>query len=137
MRTIMPDVVGKRRLLTLSATASVREAARRMAKRNVRSVLVASRGKLEGIFTGTDLIRVVAGGIDLDRTPLAEVMTPNPETIAPDAPAIEGLRRMQEGRVRHLPVVEKGKLVGIVSRRDFHGQEIDEVEREEDLWERV
>jgi CBS domain-containing protein len=137
MRKIVPDVIGKQRLLTLPESASVREAARQMEKRDVRSVLIASRGKLEGIFTGTDLIRLVAEGADLDKTPLAQVMTRNPQTIGPDANALDGLRRMQDGRFRHLPVVEKGKLVGILSRRDFLGQEIDEIEREDELWQRV
>ena len=131
------DIIGEQRLLTLPESASVREAARQMAKRDVRSVLVANRGKLEGIFTGTDLIRLVGKDTDLDKTPLADVMTRNPQVIGPDANAIDGLRRMQDGRFRHLPVVEKGKLVGILSRRDFLGEEIDEIEREDGLWQRV
>lgn len=137
MRKIVPDVIGKQRLLTLSPTASVREAARRMHKRDVRCVLVASKGRLQGIFTGTDLIRLVAQGADLDNTPLVQVMTKNPCTVTPDTLAIEALRCMRERHFRHLPVVEKDKLVGVVSRRDFLGQEIDEIEHEEALWERV
>lgn len=137
MRKIKPDVIGKQRLLTLPETASVREAARQMNKRDVRCVLIASRGKLEGIFTGTDLIRLVARGADLDGTVLSDVMTRKPHTIAPGASAVEALRCMQDGRFRHLPVVEKGKLVGVLSRRDFLGQEIDEIEREDEVWQRV
>jgi CBS domain-containing protein len=138
MRKIKPDVIAKEQhLLTLPESASVREAARRMQRRDVRCVLVASRGVLKGIFTGTDLIRLVAEAVDLDNTPLSQVMTRSPHTISPDALAVEALRCMQDGRFRHLPVVDKGKLVGIVSRRDFLGYEVDEIERENELWEKV
>jgi CBS domain-containing protein len=138
VRRIIPDVVQSQKLLKLRATATVREAAIGMAKRNVRSVLVANRGKLEGIFTGTDLIgRVVAKRLDPDTTSLRDVMTKDPETVAPDDSAIEALRRMHANGYRHLPIVENGKLVGILSRRDFLSEEEDELEREERLWERL
>ena len=138
VRKLVPDVVRRQRLLKLPATATVREAAQRMARRNVRSALVVDGTRLEGIFTGTDLIDVVARGLDPDATPLSAVMTPDPETVKPDSNAIEALRRMHKCRCRHLPIVdEAGKLVGIVSRRDFLGYEEDEIEREERLWEEL
>ncbi len=138
VRSLVPDVVENQKLLRLAPEASVREAAKRMARRNVRSVLVVKRGRLVGIFTGTDLIgRVVAAGRDPDTTTLAEVMTPNPETITPAENAIEALRRMQARRYRHLPIVENEKLVGILSRRDFLGYEIDEIEHQERIWQRI
>ncbi len=136
MRRIMPDIIKEQHLLELPPSASVREAARQMAHRNVRSVLVSQKGELEGIFTGTDLIQLVAQGADLDQTPVSRGMTRNPHTIGPDDPAILALRRMQDCRCRHLPVVEGKKLVGVVSRRDFHGFEIDEIEREDEIWEK-
>jgi CBS domain-containing protein len=138
LRKVIPDVVNDQKLVTLSPKATVRQAARKMAESNVRSVLVVARGKLEGIFTGTDLInRVVAPGLDPDTTPLADVMTVGPEAIPPDSSAIEALRKMHSGRYRHLPVVEAGKLCGILSRRDFLGFEVEEIERQDTLWQRV
>jgi CBS domain-containing protein len=138
LRKIIPDVVSNQVLVTLSPSATVRQAAQKMAARDVRSVLVTTRGKLEGIFTGTDLIkRVVARGLDPDQTRLREVMTARPDSIDPDANALEALRKMHTGRYRHLPVVAKGKLCGIVSRRDILGFEADAVETEEQLWERI
>jgi CBS domain-containing protein len=138
LRRLIPDVVHDQALVTLSPTATVRQAAKKMAARDVRSVLVTSRGKLKGIFTGTDLInRVVARGLDPDRTKLREVMTARPESIDPDANALEALRKMHTGCYRHLPVVAQGKLCGIVSRRDILGFEADAVESEERLWERI
>jgi CBS domain-containing protein len=129
-RRLVRDVVEGQRLLKLPETATVREAAQHMTRRNVRSVLVAHRGKLIGIFTGTDVIKkVVATGLDPNKTSLSEVMTRDPDSVAPHHHAIDALRRMQERRYRHLPIVDDGKLVGILSRRDFLGYEINEIER--------
>ena len=134
VRKLVPDVVHDQRLLELPPQATVREAAQRMARREVRSALVMEEGKLLGIFTGTDLIgRVVALGLDPDKTLLNRVMTKNPETISAGESAVEALRRMQQGHFRHLPVVDDGKVVGILSRRDFQGYEFDEIEHQERL----
>jgi CBS domain-containing protein len=138
LRKLVPDVVHDQKLLHLPSDATVREAARQMARRQVRSALVIEKGALLGIFTGTDLIgRVVAPGLDPDKTALRQVMTPNPRTIAAGENAIEALRQMHFGRFRHLPVVEGRKVVGVVSRRDFYGFEVDEIERQERLWEEM
>lgn len=138
VRKIMPDIVSDQDILALAGSATVRDAAQGMAQRNCQSVLITEKGRLTGIFTGTDLIRkVVARGLDPDRTPLSDVMTPDPETVSPGFNAVEALHRMQNGRFRHLPVVEDGKLVGVVSRRDFLGHEIDELEHQERLWEQI
>ncbi|MBM3486420.1 MAG: CBS domain-containing protein [Alphaproteobacteria bacterium] len=137
MRRSVRDIIGKKKLVKAPGSASVRVAVKEMVRRDVRSVLVTERGRLAGIFTGTDLMRLVASGCDLDATPLRDVMTRTPRTVAPGEPAIEGLRRMQEGGFRHLPVVDDGKLAGILSRRDYLGFEIDEIEREQEVWERL
>lgn len=138
MRRVVPDVVSNQDLLTLPKTATVEQAAKHMAKRRVRSVLVVDEDQLVGVFTGTDLIeRVIAVGKGPQATVLAEVMSPSPETIAPDRPAIEALRIMQAGGFRHLPVVHKNKLVAVLSRRDFIREEEDEIDLEERLWEEM
>jgi CBS domain-containing protein len=137
-RKLMPEVVHDQKLVELAGTATVREAARLMAARNIGSVLVTTReGQLEGILTERDILcRIVAPGRDPDHTWLHEVMTKDPDTIGPDAPAIEALRRMRDGGYRHLPVVDNGgRLVGIVSRRDFWGDEKTRLEDETRLWE--
>lgn len=130
-RKIIPDVIGKQQLLELPETASVRDAAVRMRDRQVGAVLITRGSNLDGIFTERDVLnRVVAVGRDPDRTPLSEVMTRDPQTIGPDELAVDALRYMCEGGYRHLPVVENGQLVGIVSRRDFLGEEMAAVEDE-------
>jgi CBS domain-containing protein len=138
VRKIMPDIVSDQDLFALAGGASVRDAAQGMAERNCQSVLITDGGRLTGIFTGTDLIRkVVAVGLDPNQTTLSDVMTPDPQTVSPGFNAVEALHRMQNGRFRHLPIVDNGKLVGVVSRRDFLGHEIEELEHQEQLWETI
>jgi CBS domain-containing protein len=138
MRRVVPDIVNNQQLLELPATATVRGAARAMRERHVGAVLVTADGHLDGIFTERDMVnRVVAEGRDPDRTTLAEVMTADPDTIAPTTTAIEALRLMNDGGYRHLPIVERGRVVGIVSRRDFHGDEKARLDDESDLWKRI
>lgn len=123
-RRIIPDVVRNQRLVTLAPSNNVREAARFMQYRNVGAVLVMEGEKLVGIFTERDMVgRVVADGLDPDVTPLSQVMTANPMTVSPGELAPVALRMMDDRGFRHLPVVDNGRVVGIVSRRDFSGIE--------------
>jgi CBS domain-containing protein len=110
-----------------------------MRERRVGAVLVTEADqRLLGIFTGRDAVyRVVAEGKSAARTKLAEVMTRDPDTMPPGKTAIEALRLMEDGRYRHLPIVEDGKVVGIVSRFDFSGLELDRLDEETGLWERI
>jgi CBS domain-containing protein len=80
---------------------------------------------------------VLAEGKSATRTKLAEVMTPDPDAIPPGKTAIEALRLMEDGRYRHLPIVDGSKVVGIVSRFDFSGIELDRLDEETGLWERI
>ncbi len=64
-------------------------------------------------------------------------MTRDPDTISPEATALEALRLMEDGGYRHVPVVAEGRLVGIVLARDFLGSEKDRLETETSLWERL
>lgn len=138
VRHIVPDIINNQKLVTLPQSATVRQAARKMARNSVRSILVVRGKTLIGIFTGTDLIdRVVAAGRDPDATKLADVMTANPQTVGPRENAIAALNLMQCGCFRHLPVTEGNKVIGVLSRRDFIGCEIDEIERQELIWQEI
>ncbi len=120
-RRIVPDLVSNQTLASLPPSATVRDAARVMAERRIGAVLVAVDGRLQGIFTERDaLARVVAAGLDPDDTVLGRVMTPNPDTLAPNDTAMDALRRMTECGYRHLPVVDGARMVGIVSIRDLY-----------------
>lgn len=133
------DIVHDQDPVTLAPGATVQEAADRMRKRKVGAVLVTERGrKLAGIFTGRDACcRVLADGKDAATTTLAEVMTPDPVILAPGASVIDALRLMQRGGFRHIPVVDAGKVVGVVSRGDLKGMELDRLEEETALWEKI
>ena len=88
--------------------------------------MVVEDGKLVGVFTERDaLFRVVADGLDGETTQLAAVMTRNPQSIHPDKPFAYALRMMHEGAFRHVPVVEDGRPVGMVSARDAFGPELE------------
>jgi CBS domain-containing protein len=138
MRT-MSDIVRDQRPLMLPPGATVMQAARHMRERRVGAVLVTEGDReLVGIFTGRDAVsRVMAEGKDPAATTLGQVMTYNPDTMTPSHSAIEALRLMQDARCRHLPIVHDGKVVGIVSRGDFHGLEQDRLDAETGLWERI
>ncbi len=120
-RTIVPDIVRDQTLASLPPGATVHEAARIMSERHVGAVLIAVAGRLQGIFTERDVLtRIVAPGLDPAETVLGSVMTPNPDTVGPGDTALEALQRMSERGYRHLPVVDDGRLIGIVSIRDLY-----------------
>jgi CBS domain-containing protein len=64
-------------------------------------------------------------------------MTRDPDTMPPGRTAIEALRLMEDGRYRHVPIVDGGKVVGIVSHFDFSGIQLDRLDEETGLWERI
>jgi CBS domain-containing protein len=111
--------------LMLAPSVTVMQAARQMDSNHVSALLVIEgEGTLVGIFTGRDAIsRVLARGMDPVTTPLAEVITYQPVTMTPLNTAMEALRLMQGAHCRHLPIVDAGKVIGLVSRADFHASE--------------
>ena len=125
-RTIRMIIQGQVPVTTL-ATVTVTDAARLMKQNQVGAVMVVDdAGQLVGVFTERDaLYRVLAAGCDGARTPIADVMTPNPLTIHPDKPFAHALHMMHEGRFHHVPVVEAGKPVGMISARDALGPELE------------
>lgn len=114
---------------------TVQQACQCMCERRTGSVLVVDKQqRLIGIFTGRDAVRTLAEGGNAEVT-LAQVMTPNPITIDPERHAIDALRAMNDHGFCHLPVVEGERILGVVSRSDFTGMEIDRLNEENHLWE--
>ena len=112
--------------ITAPQTMTVSEAAFTMKRHNIGALLVIDGSHLCGIFTERDaLFRVIAAGRDPAATHLSDVMTPQPETIHPDSPFIDALRVMHRGKFRHLPVVEFGRPLGMVSVRDALDDDFD------------
>ena len=105
--------------ITAGAKISVAAAARLMKQHRIGAILVTDKGRLAGIFTERDaLFRVMAEGRDPEETAIGEVMTANPRTIEPDRPFGHAVHLMYEGEFRHVPVVENGRPLGMVSARD-------------------
>ena len=119
------EIIENQKPITASTGISVAEAARLMKEHRVGAILVVQGSKLKGIFTERDaLFRVMAAGRDPEATKLSEVMTPNPRTITPDRPFGHALHLMYEGEFRHVPVVENGRPLGMVSARDALGPDL-------------
>jgi CBS domain-containing protein len=98
---------------------TIAEAASLMAQRRVGSTLVCVGDRLLGIFTERDILRAVSHDASAMREPLEHWMTRRPRTVTPDSDLDEALRIMVEGNFRHLPVMEEGRLVGMLSMRDI------------------
>lgn len=124
-RTIRSIIEGQE-VITAAAGMAVTEAALVMRQADVGAIMVVEEGRLVGVFTERDaLFRMVAQGLDGRTTRLAEVMTREPQTIHPDDHFVHALQMMHEGRFRHVPVVEDGRVVGMVSARDALGPELE------------
>ncbi len=123
-------------LVALAPEATAREAAQSMRDANCGSVLVMSGQELLGIVTERDVInRVVAEQRDPEATLLSDIMTRDPDTIDRGEPALRALQMMDDGGYRHLPVLDRGQVVGVVSRRDFFVEEKARLDRVRHLWE--
>jgi CBS domain-containing protein len=121
------NVMENDRLLTAPPHASVQVAARLMAGRQAGAVLVMEAGRLLGIFTERDVVyRVIARGRSARTTRLAEVMTADPVTVTPGTRFGRALLMMQQGGFRHLPVLDAGRVVGIVAARPALDPELED-----------
>ena len=121
------SIIGEEGLVTATVSMPLADAARLMKEKHQGSVMIVKDCKLAGIFTErAALFRVVAEGRDTKATRLAEVMTRNPRTIHPDKPFPDALQIMREGGFRHVPVVEGGRPLGMISARDALGPELED-----------
>jgi CBS domain-containing protein len=126
MRSIKA-IVGERQTITVDALTTVADAARLMATHHIGAVPVLEGERLAGIFTERDvLIRIVAAARDAEHTLVREVMSA--ELVIADVGESYDvcLTRMQQAHVRHLIVLERGRLAGILSQRDLLRVDVDE-----------
>lgn len=115
-------------LIYVSSGDMVVEALQQMRDNRVRSVLIIDDGVLVGIVTQGDCaIKVLLPGLDAKQTPVGQVMTANPVTVKPDDP-LEGCMVLMAARgFRHLPVMDGGKVVGVISIGDVVKETIQEL----------
>jgi CBS domain-containing protein len=120
MAVTLRDFMSSGHVLTIEPTATLGDAARSMRSRNVgAAVVVDAGGAVSGIFTERDLLRAVADERDPSTERVQSYMTVDPVTLPPDHSPSEAAQLMSEGKFRHIPVVEGGRLIGIVSIRDL------------------
>ena len=105
-------------LLTVAADATLGEAAAAMATRGVGAVVVLEGERVAAILTERDVMKAVAAGND-GSAPVKEWMTPHPDTIEPTDTTDHAASLMIHGGFRHLPVLDEGRVAGIVSIRDL------------------
>jgi CBS domain-containing protein len=126
------SIIGQHGFVTAPPSTTVRQAAELMARRHVGAVIVVEDDHLLGIFSERDAVfRVVARGLEPATTALAEVMTPTPVTIEPDRSFGHAMAVMHQHHCRHLPVVENGRPIGIVSARNALDPELEDFVCEE------
>lgn len=104
----------------IAPTASVFEALERLASKNIGALLVMEGPQVLGIFTERDYARKIAlKGRSAPQTLMREVMTPSVMFVTPQQTSEQCMALMTENRLRHLPVMEEGKLLGLISIGDL------------------
>ena len=105
-------------LVALPGSTAMAEAAQRMVRRGIGSVMVVDGTMLSGILTERDVLRAASRATDMASDPISRWMTPDPTTCRPDTTTEAAAELMLSRGFRHLPVVNEGDLIGIVSLRD-------------------
>ncbi|MGD0714801.1 MAG: CBS domain-containing protein [Gaiellaceae bacterium] len=121
MRDRVSDILGdkSRDVLAIESDASVYDAVKRMVERNVGSLLVTVNGRIEGIVTERDYLRrVTLEGRNDRETPVAEIMSSPMIVVTPETSVDECMSIMTDHRIRHVPVVDEGEIVAVVSIGD-------------------
>jgi CBS domain-containing protein len=132
------EIIENQKVLSADTETTILEASRLMKQNRIGALMVCNKNRLVGMFTERDaLFRVMAEARDPQTTSLAEVMTPHPQTVEPDKPLGHALHMMYEGGFRHVPVVENGTPVGLVSARHALGPELREFEAQLDEREHI
>jgi CBS domain-containing protein len=121
------DIIRGQDIVTVDPAISVMEAASVMAARNIGAVPIADGDHILGIFTERDaLTRIVAGGVDPSRTTVGDVMS-STLVVADVTDSYETcLDRMRQARIRHLIVLDNGRMAGIISMRDMMAVDLDD-----------
>lgn len=121
LRKIVPDIVQPVNVASVKTDDTALSAAVIMRDRKIAALIVVDdKGDLIGIVTERDMVfRLTAAGKDAATTKISEIMTANPDTLAPGDSASDALELMQTRKYRHLPVTEGRKCIAIVSVRDL------------------
>ena len=128
MTTIRQILAGKPDIYSIDPDATVLDALRLLEQKNIGALLVMKGGQLSGIFSERDYARrMILHGRSSKETKVREVMTPDVFVIAPDTTSGECMVHMTDRHIRHLPVVEGGRVVGVISIGDVVRSVIDDL----------
>ena len=128
MTTIRQILAGKPDIYSIDPDATVLDALRLLEQKNIGALLVMKGGALSGIFSERDYARrMILHGRSSKETKVREVMTPDVFVIAPDTTSGECMVHMTDRHIRHLPVVEGGRIVGVISIGDVVRSVIDDL----------
>lgn len=117
--SVVKNVMAKP-VVTIEKESSVYKAAKIMSKKNIGCIVVTDKKTPVGIATERDILkRVVARRLDATKVKMKDIMSKPLVTVNGNMPIINAIRVMEKNKVRHLPIVDKGKLVGIVTQRDL------------------
>lgn len=118
-------------VISVTAQSTIGELISVLAANNVGAVVVTDAERMVGIISERDIVRHLAGSAEGFRSrPVSSLMTRNPTTCAPTDTVEAAINRMSSGRFRHLPVMDNGELVGIVSMGDLVKRKIEQAEQE-------
>jgi CBS domain-containing protein len=115
------------RVVTVRPDESVQVAIARMLEENVGAVAVCEGSRIVGIFTERDVLRLAGDGAQYGELKVGDVMTRQVLTLTPDVDIIDAARLMREKKIRHVPVVEDGNVLGMVGIRDVMGALVERV----------
>lgn len=130
--TIAAVLAGKgSEVAMIGADAVLREAVGELARRNIGALVVTAGTDVVGVISERDLVTCLdRHGADLLDRPVSEAMTAPAITVDPKTPVLSALALITQKRIRHLPVVANGRLVGVVSIGDLVKYRIEHIERE-------
>ncbi|MEW6115711.1 MAG: CBS domain-containing protein [Nitrospirota bacterium] len=105
-------------VIAIDSSATVDSAIRKMVERNIGALLIMEDGKLVGMFTERDVLKGLADHGSINKLAVKDVMIKNICVVEPDDDLEYVMTIMTKKRIRHLPVIEQGKMVGLISIRD-------------------
>jgi CBS domain-containing protein len=118
-------------VITITSQSTIGELIAALARHNIGAVLVVDDGKLAGIVSERVVVRHLSGSAEGFRSqPVSMIMTRSLQTCTRSDTLDDAMNKMSRGRFRHLPVLEDGKLIGVISMGDVVKRKIDEAEQE-------
>ena len=113
----------KTTLYSVHPSTTVGEAISLMAQNRIGSALIMEGGRLIGIFTERDTVRAISQSHDAPTHEISSWMTRDPKTVSPEVDVDDAMKTMLDGGFRHLPVMEKGEVIGMISMRDLAAEQ--------------